>query len=103
MEISSLLANVHIQGKALARLDMSRDKIIIQKIAAIILILLGLLAMLVAWELLLVSNIHNSTVLVLEMGGVLVCMAGYLLRRRIKAQEEDAKIQELASRSRNQG
>ena len=82
---------------------MNRDKIIIQKIAAIILILLGLLAMLVAWELLLVSNIHNSTVLVLEMGGVLVCMAGYLLRRRIKAQEEDAKIQEMASRSRNQG
>mgnify|MGYP000985151593 CR=1 FL=1 len=103
MEISSLLANVHIQRKALARFDMNRDKIIIQKIAAIILILLGLLAMLVAWELLLVSNIHNSTVLVLEMGGVLVCMAGYLLRRRIKAQEEDAKIQELASRSRNQG
>ncbi|GEM_PF-639221 len=90
-------------GKGLARLDMNRNKIIIQKIAAIILILLGLLAMLVAWELLLVSNIHNSTVLVLEMGGVLVCMAGYLLRRRIKAQEEDAKIQELASRSRNQG
>jgi hypothetical protein len=93
VEISSLLANVHIQGKALARLDMNRDKIIIQKIAAIILILLGLLAMLVAWELLLVSNIHNSTVLVLEMGGVLVCMAGYFLRRRIKAQEKDTKIQ----------
>ncbi len=93
MEISSLLANVHIQGKALARLDMSRDKIIIQKIAAIILILLGVLAMLVAWELLLVSNIHNTTVLVLEMGGVLVCMAGYFLRRRIKAQEKDTKIQ----------
>ncbi|HOU70997.1 MAG TPA: hypothetical protein PLK88_06315 [Methanothrix sp.] len=54
-----------------------------------------------AWELLLVSNIHNSTVLVLEMGGVLICMAGYFLRRRIKAQEEDAKIQEQESRSRN--
>jgi len=80
---------------------MNRDKIIIQKIAAIILILLGLLAMLVAWELLLVSNIHNSTVLVLEMGGVLICMAGYFLRRHIKAQEEDAKIQEQESRSRN--
>jgi hypothetical protein len=76
---------------------MSRDKIIIQKIAAIILIFLGLLAMLVAWELLLVSNIHNTTVLVLEMGGVLVCMAGYFLHRRIKAQEEDAKIQKRAS------
>jgi Co/Zn/Cd efflux system component len=103
VRISSLLANVHIQGKAWQGLDMNRDKIIIQKIAAIILILLGLLAMLVAWELLLVSNIHNSTVLVLEMGGVLVCIAGYFLRRRIKAQEEDANIQELASLSRNQG
>jgi len=70
---------------------MNRDKIIIQKIAAIILILLGLLAMLVAWELLLVSNIHNSTVLVLEICGVLVCMVGYFLHRRIKAQEEMPK------------
>lgn len=75
---------------------MNRNKNIIQKIAAILLILLGLLAMLVAWELLLVSNIHNSTVLVLEMGGVLVCMAGYFLHRRSKALEENVKVQELA-------
>ena len=67
---------------------MNKNKIIILKIAAILLILIGLLAMLVAWELLLVSNIHNSTVLVLEMGGVVICMAGYFLRRRIKASEK---------------
>ena len=73
---------------------MNKNKIIIQKIAAILLILIGLLAMLVAWELLLVSNIHNSTVMVLEMGGVVICMAGYFLRRRIKASESHAKMQE---------
>jgi hypothetical protein len=46
--------------------------------------------MLVAWELLLVSEIHNSTVLVLEMGGVVVCMAGYILWRRTKALKKEA-------------
>ena len=73
----------------LARLDMDKNKIIIQKIAAILLMLIGLLAMLVAWELLLVSGIHNSTVLVLEMGGVVVCMAGYFLWRRAKATKKE--------------
>jgi len=67
---------------------------LIQKAAAILLILIGLLAMLVAWELMLGSNIHNSTVLVLEMGGVLICMTGYFLRRRIKASEMHAKVQD---------
>jgi uncharacterized membrane protein YfcA len=69
---------------------------LVLKAAAISLMLIGLLAMLVAWQLLLVSNIHNSTVLVLEMGGVLICMAGYFLRRRIKSLENDAKRQNRA-------
>ena len=68
---------------------MEKNKIIIQKIAAILLMLIGLLAMFVAWELLLVSGIHNSTVLVLEMGGVVVCMAGYFLWRRAKATKKE--------------
>ncbi len=72
---------------------------LVLKAAAISLILIGLLAMLVAWQLLLVSNIHNSTVLVLEMGGVLICMAGYFLRRRIKSLENDAKRQNRADQS----
>lgn len=62
---------------------------LIPKAAAILLILIGLLAMLVAWQLLLVSEVHNSTVLVLEMGGVVVCMAGYFLHRRTKIMKED--------------
>jgi len=54
-------------------------------------VLIGLLAMLVAWELLLVSDIHNSTVIVLEMGGVVVCMTGYFFWRRTNESEKDAK------------
>ena len=75
---------------SLARLDMNKNSILIQKITAVLMILIGLLAMLVAWELLLVSNIHNSTVMVLEMGGVALCMAGVLLRRRAKAAERES-------------
>ena len=71
-----------------ARLDMKKNSILIQKMASVLMILIGLLAMLVAWELLLVSNIHNSTVMVLEMGGVVVCLAGVLLRRRAKSEEK---------------
>ena len=78
---------------------MNKKTNIILKVAAILLILIGLLAMLVAWELLLVSGIHNSTVLVLEMGGVVVCMAGYFLWRRVKWLEKDAKRQIQAVQS----
>lgn len=63
---------------------MNKRNTIILKVAAILLAVIGLLAMLVAWQLLLVSCIHNSTVLVLEMGGVVVCMAGYILWRHVK-------------------
>lgn len=42
-------------------------------------VLIGLLVMLVAWELLLVSDIHNSTIVVLKMGRVAVCMIGDFL------------------------
>jgi hypothetical protein len=55
--------------------------------------------MLVAWELLLVSGIHNSTVVALEMGGVVVCMAGYFLWRRVREAEKAAKKQIQAALS----
>jgi hypothetical protein len=69
---------------------MDKKKVIILKLSAILLILLGLLGMIVAWELLLVSNIHSSTVVVLEMGGVVVCMIGYFLRRYVITSEKKA-------------
>jgi type VI protein secretion system component VasK len=78
---------------------MNKNSNIILKVVAILLVLLGLLAMLVAWELLLVSGIHNSTVLVLEMGGVVICMVGYFLWRRVKWLEKDATRQIQAVQS----
>ena len=78
---------------------MNNKNNIILKAAAIVMVLIGLLAMLVAWELLLVSGIHNSTVVVLEMGGVGICMVGYFLWRRVKGLEKDAKRQILAVKS----
>jgi hypothetical protein len=72
---------------------MNKNNSIILKASAIVMVLIGLLAMLVAWELLLVSGIHNTTVLVLEMGGVAVCMGGYFLWRRVRVAEKEAKSQ----------
>jgi hypothetical protein len=78
---------------------MIKKNNIIAKASAIVMVLIGLLAMLVAWELMLVSGIHNSTVVVLEMGGVAICMAGYFLWRRVKVLEKDAQKQILAVQS----
>ncbi|MFA6373079.1 MAG: hypothetical protein WCW68_10670 [Methanothrix sp.] len=81
------------------RRDMNNKNNLIQKLAALVLVFIGLLAMLVAWELLLVSDIHNSTVVVLEMGGVVVCMAGYFLWRRIRELEKESMRQIQAAQS----
>lgn len=77
---------------------MNKKNNIILKAAAIVMVLIGLLAMLMAWNLLLVGSIHTSTVLVMEMGGVAVCMAGYFLWRRVKGLEKEAKRQNPAVR-----
>ena len=72
---------------------MNKNNSIILKAAAISLMLIGLLSMIVAWDLLLVASIYNSTVIVLEMGGVILCMVGYFLWRRIKVSEKIARSQ----------
>lgn len=68
---------------------MNKNTNIILKAAAISLMLIGLVAMIMAWDLLLVAGIYNSTVIVLEMGGVITCMVGYFLWRRTKASKEE--------------
>jgi cobalamin biosynthesis protein CobD/CbiB len=94
------LANIHIRERRILflRQYMNKNRII-QKVAALVMVLTGLLSMLVAWQLLLVSEIHSSTVVVLEMGGVVVCMAGYFLWRHVRVAENAAKgqIQEVPS------
>lgn len=64
---------------------MNKNTNIILKVAAISLMLIGLIAMIVAWELLLVAEVYTTTVIVLEMGGVIICLVGYFLWRRTKA------------------
>lgn len=71
----------------------------VQKIAALAMVLVGLLSMLVAWQLLLVSDIHSKTVVVLEMGGVAVCMVGYFLWRRARMAEKEELKQAQALQS----
>jgi LPXTG-motif cell wall-anchored protein len=56
----------------------------ISKAAALLMVIIGLTAMLVAWYLLLMAGSHSITVFVLEIGGVLLCLAGYFLWRRKK-------------------
>jgi hypothetical protein len=72
---------------------MNKTSKLILKTAAALMILIGLTAMLVAWDLLLAANVHNSTVLVLEMGGVVVCMAGYFLWRHARGPKKSQESQ----------
>ena len=72
---------------------MNNTSKLILKTTAALMMLIGLTAMLVAWDLLLAANLHNSTVLVLEMGGAMVCMAGYFLWRYLKTPKKDPSSQ----------
>jgi len=51
-------------------------------IIAILLIIAGFVAMATAWIILLTTATHNINVVALELGGVVVCLAGYFLRKR---------------------
>ncbi len=76
---------------------MNKTTNVILKVAALLLVVIGLISMIVAWDLLLISDIHSKTVLALEFGGVLICMAGYFLWRhckRVQNMPEEARIKE---------
>ncbi len=60
---------------------------VILKVAALLMAIVGLVAMLAAWNLLLVSNIHSRTVIAMEFGGVLLCLVAYFVWRRSKNPE----------------
>jgi nitrate reductase gamma subunit len=51
---------------------------------AILLILVGFVAMATAWFILLTTATHNVNVVALELGGVVVCLAGYFLWKRCR-------------------
>jgi LPXTG-motif cell wall-anchored protein len=63
---------------------MSEAKNIMSKFAALLMVIIGLMAMIAAWYLLLMAGSHSITVFALEMGGVLLCLGGFFLWRRKK-------------------
>jgi uncharacterized membrane-anchored protein len=69
--------------------NMSNNTNIIYRLVAVLLIVVGLLSIIVAWDLLLVTNSHSISVLAMEIGGVVACLAGYLLWRRTKTPGKD--------------
>jgi len=67
------------------------------KAAAILIMLVGLFAMLVAWDLMLVAEFYTKTVFLLEMGGVALTLAGYFLWRRARGAKLQSQMQPLCS------
>lgn len=65
--------------------------VIIRKVAAAVLAITGLAAMIVAWNLLLFAGQYTTAVLAMEIGGVVLCLAGYFLWQRNKREEKDAR------------
>jgi uncharacterized protein (DUF486 family) len=63
---------------------MSKNTNIIYRLAAVLLIIVGLMFMVVAWDLLLVTNSHSISVLTMEVGGVAICLGGYFLWKRAR-------------------
>lgn len=54
---------------------------------AALLILVGVASMATAWFILLTTATHNVNVVALELGGVVVCLAGYFLWKRSRPSE----------------
>jgi hypothetical protein len=69
---------------------MNKNTSMIRKAVAVLLILIGLVAMIVAWSLLFAGQ-YTNTVLAMEMGGVILCLAGYFLWQRSKRVGKDAR------------
>jgi hypothetical protein len=57
---------------------------IILKVVALLLAAAGLISMITAWELLLLSEQYSNTVIFMEMSGVVACMIAYFIWRRAK-------------------
>ena len=59
--------------------NMTYSKSIMQKLAATILLIVGVAAMISAWFILLTTATHSFNVVALEIGGVVVTLSGYFL------------------------
>jgi len=69
---------------------MVNTRSIVLKVAVLLLIIIGVIAMIGAWSLLLAAGQHTNTVIAMEMGGVILCLVGYFLWQRIKRERMNA-------------
>lgn len=63
----------------LYRTNMTYSKSVMQKLAATLLLIVGVAAMVSAWFILLTTATHSFNVVALEIGGVVVTLSGYFL------------------------
>jgi uncharacterized membrane protein YfcA len=73
---------------------MIDSKNVIYRLAAVLLIIIGLAAIVSAWDLLLLAHVYSKTVLAIELGGVIVCLIGYFLWKRTGMAKKDLAGQE---------
>lgn len=70
---------------------MNKNRSTILKAVAVLIIIIGLVAMIVAWDLLLFAGQYTTPVLAMEIGGVILCLAGYFLWHRSKREGKDTR------------
>ena len=70
---------------------MMFDKSLTRKIAAALLMIVGLIGIVTAWSDLLFTGTKNFIVVAIELGGVAVCLIGYFLWKSAKVQENGSK------------
>ncbi len=70
---------------------MINSRNLIYKLAGALLVIIGLVAIISAWDLLLLAHVYSKTVLAMELGGVIICLVGYFLWKRTGKDDKDMK------------
>jgi hypothetical protein len=78
----------------LVRTNMTYSKSIMQKLAATVLLTVGVAAMVAAWFILLTTATHSYNVVGLEIVGVVVTLSGYFLWQYSNRSSKEQAISE---------
>jgi hypothetical protein len=63
---------------------MNNGTNVIYRLVAVLFVVIGVAAMVAAWFVLLTTATRNASVVALEIGGVVICLAGYFIWKRTK-------------------
>ncbi|MDD1760380.1 MAG: hypothetical protein LUQ44_07220 [Methanothrix sp.] len=81
--------------------DMTYSKSIMQKLAATLLLIVGVAAMVSAWFILLTTATHSYNVVALEVGGVVVTLSGYFLWQYSNRSRKEQALSEQTGLEKN--